>query len=251
MSLEVLFTPAEFLLLAERDLSETFCIVFDVLRATSTMATALWNGAEAIIPVEEIEHALALRRSEPAVLLAGERDGVRIGPGLTGGISFDLGNSPREFTEEMVRGKTIGMTTTNGTRALRACAKARATFAASFLNLQASADAICQAAPKELLLVCSGTLDQAAYEDVLGAGAFCELVWKRYEDGQFADSAWMARELFLQACNNLEGAVSRSRNARRLLARPELRADVAFCVRRDSFPLIAALGKDGLVRKLA
>lgn len=248
-SLEVLFTPADFLNLAQRDLSETTCVVFDVLRATSTMVTALWNGAEALIPVEEISEALALRKRQGGVLLAGERDGVRIGSELTGSVTFDLGNSPREFTTAAVQGKTIVMTTTNGTRALRASAKARATLAGSFLNLGAIATAIRKSEPAQLLLVCSGTLDQAAYEDVLGAGALCDLLWDRYAQGDIADSASMSRELFRQASQDLESAISRSRNARRLLSKPDLRADVAFCLQRDLFPLVAALGKDGLIRR--
>src|SRR2546422_11748827 len=97
-TLEVLFAPAEFAALHQRDLSETACVVFDVLRATSTMVTALANGAAAIIPVAGIPEALAIRQRQPEVLLAGERDGLRIQADLTGSIAFDLGNSPREFT---------------------------------------------------------------------------------------------------------------------------------------------------------
>src|SRR5216110_511568 len=96
--LEVLFAPAEFTALGQRDLNETVCVVFDVLRATSSMATALGNGAEAIIPVADITEALAIRQRQPNVLLAGERNGVRIEANLTGSFPFDLGNSPREFT---------------------------------------------------------------------------------------------------------------------------------------------------------
>lgn len=247
--LEALFTPADFGNLAQKDLSDTFCIVFDVLRATSTMVTALWNGARAIAPVEEIDEALAFRNQQPGVLLGGEREGVRIGPNLAGGITFDLGNSPREFRSEVVQGKTIVMTTTNGTRALKACANARATLAVSFLNLGATAEAIHQSNPARLLLVCSGTLDQSAYEDVLGAGALCDLVWSHYHKGLVSDAALMARQLFLQSQANLASAVSQSRNARRLLSNPELRDDVAFCLQRDLFPLVALLGKDGLVRR--
>src|SRR6266536_3353077 len=121
-TIEVLFTPAEFETLRKRDLSEATCVVFDVLRATSSMVTALANGAEAIIPVSEISEALEIKRKEPEVLLAGERDGLRIEANLTGSISFDLGNSPREFTREKVAGRKIAITTTNGTRALRSCA---------------------------------------------------------------------------------------------------------------------------------
>src|SRR5262245_5284580 len=112
-SLEVLFTPADFAALEARDLSETVCVVFDVLRATSTIVTALANGASAIFPVAEISEALAVRRKEMDVLLAGERNGLRILNHLTGSIAFDLGNSPREFTRAKVAGRPIAMTTTN------------------------------------------------------------------------------------------------------------------------------------------
>jgi len=246
-TLEVLFAPAEYAVMNQRDLRQTVCVVFDVLRATSTMVTALSNGAAAIVPVAEIAEALALRTRQPHVLLAGERDGVRIEGRLTGGVDFDLGNSPREFTAARVRGRTIAMTTTNGTRALRACAPAAAVLLGAFLNLRATAAHIRQLDLPHLLLVGSGTLDQAAYEDVVGAGALCDLLWPDYGGGQVADSAHMARRLFRLAQEDLLAAVSQSRNGRRLLAQPDLRADVPFCVQRDSAQLIAALGEDGRV----
>jgi 2-phosphosulfolactate phosphatase len=118
-SLDVHLTPAEFARLRSRDLSQSVCVVFDILRATSTMVTALANGAAAILPVAEISDALAIRMERPEVLLAGEREGLRILSSSSGGVDFDLGNSPREFTPERVQDKTIVMTTTNGTRALR------------------------------------------------------------------------------------------------------------------------------------
>ena len=247
-TLEVLFAPAEFARLGRRDLRQTVCVVFDVLRATSTMVTALGNGAAAIAPVAEMAEALCLRKGQRKVLLAGERDGVRIEGRLTGGIGFDLGNSPREFTAARVGGRTVATTTTNGTRALRACAPAAAVLLGSFLNLRATAEFIEKQEPLHLLLVCSGTLDQAAYEDVLGAGALCDLLWPKYGDGLVADSAQIARRLFLLEQNDLLAAVAQSRNGRRLMARPELREDVAFCVQREVFGFVAELGEDGLVR---
>ena len=97
-TLEVLFTPAEFEALKSRDLSNTVCVVFDVLRATTSMLAALRHGAAQILPVKEISEALALRgRLPPGALLAGERDGLRIRAGQSGGVDFDLGNSPREL----------------------------------------------------------------------------------------------------------------------------------------------------------
>jgi 2-phosphosulfolactate phosphatase len=250
-SLEVLFTPAEFGALRQRDLREGVCVVFDVLRATSSMVTALANGAEAIMPVEEVAEALAARQRKPKVLLAGERDGLRIPAALTGSIDFDLGNSPREFAPQIVRGKTIVITTTNGTRALRACTSARRVLAASFLNLTATSKFIENLGPSELLLVCSGTLEQAAYEDVLGAGALVDMLWGKYPKDAISDSAYMAVRLFRLEQDNLVSAVASSRNARRLLNRAELHDDVAFCSQRDRFPLVAELGRDGLVRKQA
>jgi 2-phosphosulfolactate phosphatase len=249
-SLEVLFSPAEFALLPKRDLSDASCVVFDVLRATTTMVTALANGAKGIFPVDEISEALAIRQREPEALLAGERDGLRIGPELTGGVAFDLGNSPREFTSRLVTGKTIVMTTTNGTRALCACRGASQVLLGSFLNLRAIANTVASLESARLLIVCSGTFDQAAYEDVLGGGALCDLLWGRFQSGVLADSAQIARELYLRTGGDLLTAMSHSRNARRLLTRPELREDVAFCLRRDVQPLVASLCKDGVVRKL-
>lgn len=247
-TLEVLFAPAEYALMSQRDLRETVCVVFDVLRATSTMVTALGNGATSIIPVAEISEALGIRQHRPDVLLAGERGGVRIEAHLTGGEEFDLGNSPREFTAQRIKGRTIAMTTTNGTRALRACVPASAVLLGSFLNLRATADFIRNKYPFHLLLVCGGTLDQSAYEDLLGAGALCDLVWPEYGSGAVADSAHIARRLFRLEQDNLLAAVSQSRNGRRLLSQPELRADVPFCIQRDLFSLVAELDKEGEVR---
>jgi len=248
-SLEVLFTPADFAALEGRDLSETVCVVFDVLRATSSIVTALANGASAIFPVAEISQALALRRQEPGMLLAGERDGVRILNHLTGSIPFDLGNSPREFTRAKIAGRPIAMTTTNGTRALRACIRAWATFIGSFLNLRATAELLRQESPAHLVLVCSGTFDQAAYEDVLCAGALCEQIWAIYGPGEVSDSTHMARHLFLEEEKDLARAVaSSSRNARRLLANLELSDDVVFCLQRDAFSLVAEMSVDGTIK---
>ena len=237
-SLEVLFSPAEFAALDHINLSETVCVVIDVLRATSSMVTALSNGARAIIPVMGIPEALSLRSQQADMLLAGEREGVRIPVELTGGIAFDLGNSPREFKKEVVAGKTIVMTTTNGTRALRACAHAKKVLVASFLNLRAMAVYLDEEAPAHLILVCSGTNEESAYEDTLCAGALCDLLWVKWSEGSISDSALMARKLFCQERQDLLGAVSQSRNGRRLLSRPDLREDVRFCVQRDVLNMV-------------
>ena len=284
MKIDATLSPAELPALGGRDLRGTVCVVFDVLRATSTFVTALHNGAKAVIPVAEISEALALRQKQPGVLLGGERDGVKIRAGQTGGGDFDLGNSPREYMPEMVRGKTIVSTTTNGTRALRACAGAKTVLAASFLNLTATAQFIRQLQPAQILLVCAGTRENMADEDVLAAGALCEILdaplapsllgapasrrpvgslkpelagetpalpgtVPRFE-GVRNDPAETALDAWRKAKSNLLEAVSAAENARRLLAIPELRDDVAFCLQQDVFDLVATLGRDGAIRIL-
>ena len=248
--LEVMLSPAELLAVRGRDLSQTVCVVFDILRATTTMITALANGAAAIIPVAEITEALAWRQRRPEVLLAGERDGWRIRADLTGGVEFDLGNSPREFTADKVQGRTIVMTTTNGTRALRACANAKTVLIGSFLNLRAVSNWILEQKPPHLLIVCSGTEDEAALEDMLAAGALCERVWPVYAGGHIADSAEIARRLYPLMQHNLLDAMKSARNGRRLLANPELRGDVWLCVQRETIGFVAELLADGTVRRV-
>jgi 2-phosphosulfolactate phosphatase len=271
MKIEAILTPAELPALARRDLRGAACVVFDVLRATSAFVTALRNGANAVIPAAEISEALAFKNSEfgirnsESVLLAGERDGVKIRAAQTGGTDFDLGNSPREFTPETVRGRTIVSTTTNGTRALRACARAQTVLAGSFLNLAATAEFIQRLQPAEVLLVCAGTRENRADEDVLAAGALCEMLGAldlecgdtsplskaptRRRTPQFSESAELARHAWIQAKSDLATVVRNSENARRLLAIPELRDDVAFCLQCDIYPLVARMESDGAIRR--
>src|SRR6266511_3694086 len=250
-SIEVLFSPAEFSALTQRDLGRTACVVLDILRATTTMMTALANGAEAVIPVVEIPEALAVKEQRPEVLLAGERNGLRIRGDQTGGLDFDFGNSPREFLPEKVRGRTIVMTTTNGTRALRACAHAETVLIGAFLNLRAIVNWIRRELPPHLILVCGGTHNQAALEDTLAAGALCERLWPYYASGQVADSAEIARRVYPLLQADLLGAMKHARNGQRLLHHPELRADVYYCIQRETLNFVAGLHPDGAVRKLA
>ncbi len=245
MNLEVLLTPADFGALKHRDLSQSVCVVFDILRATTSMTNALANGAAAIIPVAQIAEALVIKQKQPDVLLAGEREGLRIRAAQTGSIDFDLGNSPREFVAEAVRGKTIAMTTTNGTRALTACTGAKRILIASFLNLQAVANSIKD--ETNLFLVCAGTFEEAAYEDTLAAGALADLLWKKFDLKHIADSSQIAREIYRSAGSDLTGAIQHSKNARRLLANPDLCEDVPFCLQRDTLHFVAEM-HGGIIR---
>jgi 2-phosphosulfolactate phosphatase len=246
--LEVLFSPAEFSSLPHRDLSGTTCVVFDVLRATTSMITALDHGARSIIPVVDIPEALARRQSHPDALLAGERDGLRIPASLAHGTHFDLGNSPLEFTRDRVADRTIIMTTTNGTRALRAAAGGSSVLVACFRNLRAVAETLFHAPPDRLLMICGGTYEEASLEDTLAAGALCAAVWSQYTRGHVADSAAIALALHERWQHDLPAAMQFARNGRRLLAHATLRDDVPFCLQRDVVQLVPTLHADGSVR---
>ena len=242
--IEVLFSPGEYARLHDRDLSKTVCVVFDILRATTTMLTALANGAAEIVPVSEISEALALRSEDGKWLLAGERGGLRIRGELSGGFDFDFGNSPREFLAEKVKGRRIAITTTNGTRALRACSKAAEIHIGAFLNLTALSEELVQSPNKNILIVCAGTAEEASLEDTLAAGALCDLL-----DFELRDSAQIALATYARYKDDLPKALSLAQNGRKLLSIPELREDVEFCLQRDTLQLTAQMGADGVIRR--
>ncbi len=244
--LDVLLSPIEFEALPGRDLSATCCVVFDVLRATSTMTVALANGATGILPCGTIDEAIAARCTNPDLLLAGERGGLRITAEISGSVDFDLGNSPREMAAQAISGRQLAMTTTNGTRALKACAGAQRIWIGSFLNLSALSQTIGNTRPERLLLVCAGTGDESALEDVLGAGALCDLMWENL--GQAAsDAARLACERYRGNSHRLLETASQATNSKRLLAIPDLAEDVAFCFERDAYPFVGEMGADGWV----
>jgi 2-phosphosulfolactate phosphatase len=250
MTLEVTFTPAEFDSLRQQDLSDAACVVFDVLRATSTIVTALARGAESILPVATIEEALRCRAEDARVLLAGERDGLRITAALSGGVDFDLGNSPREYNSAAVRGCRIVSTTSNGTRAFTACRRAKHVFAGSFLNLDGTAKHLARLNCPRVILVCAGTGEAVAFEDCLGAGALCRRLLALNPKLATTDSASFVADMFTANAADLAGAMHKSSNARRLLAIPELHDDVAFCLEQDLFPIVVAAEAGGALRRI-
>jgi len=249
--LDVLFTPADFVALGRRDLSRATCVVFDVLRATTSMITALSAGAEAIIAVSDIPEALGWKVRRPDVLLAGERDGRRILADRTGGVDFDLGNSPREFVADRVAGRWIAATTSNGTRALRACSGAHVVLPACLRNRGSVARWLEMDTSEEWILVCSGTLEDSAYEDVLGAGSLVDRLWPCLSEFEVLDGARMARMLYLNAQSDLAEAMKEhSRNGRRLARMEELAGDIPICAVEDDLDLVAGMDRAGVIRRV-
>jgi 2-phosphosulfolactate phosphatase len=250
--IDVLLSPAEQESLRHRDLSRTACAVFDVLRATTTLLEMLARGAAAVHPVGEIAEAVALRRADPELLLAGERHGLRITAADADGIPFDFGNSPREVRAATLEGRRLAMTTTNGTRALQACFGAQAVWVAAFTNLAATSRVLIQPSVQGLLLVCSGTGANPAYEDILGAGALIDRLLSQagapaYE---LSDTAQVALDTFRGHREDLATAIRAAANARRLLSIPDLAEDVSACLDTDRHDFAAQLHADGWVRRL-
>ena len=145
------------------------CVIIDVLRATTSITTALHNGAQCVFPVERVADALKMKKDHPEYILAGEEDGLRI-PG------FDLGNSPFEFSEDVVKDKSIILKTSNGTVAAK-MVRCQEVLAASFLNLSAVVNYIAKKGRAEI--VCSGTLGRVSLEDCLLAG----FIAKNFKNG--------------------------------------------------------------------
>lgn len=147
-------------------------VVIDVLRACTTIVYALASGAKQVVPCLEVAEALnkAGQFSLSEVLLGGERQGVMID-------GFDLGNSPAEYRPEVVSGKTIVFTTTNGTRAMDRCRKARRVYLAGFVNVSAVCDRLLDA--ERIHIICAGTKGEFSRDDILLAGLMVEKIAAR------------------------------------------------------------------------
>lgn len=166
MLLDLVYHPRE---LVGRDLSNVGCVVLDVLRATTTMINALANDASEIHVYAELDDARAAHaKFTGARLLAGER-------GCLPPEGFDLGNSPGAYTRAVVAGKTIFMSTTNGTRAIHACRAAANTFVAALVNASATARAL-EALGRDVVFVCAGVDGAPGGEDVDAAATIAHLL---------------------------------------------------------------------------
>jgi 2-phosphosulfolactate phosphatase len=183
-SLYTVLSPA---LLHLYDVNNTLVVVIDVLRATSTIATALYNGAKEIIPVDSVQRCIQLGK-ELACVTAGERDG-QIAPGL------QYGNSSFEYPREFIGGKTLVLTTTNGTRLLHMALSKGATeiVTGSFLNLSAVCDHL-KDVNKNVILACAGWKDRVNMEDTMFAGAVVSMVEEYFTIN--CDSSRIAETLY-------------------------------------------------------
>ena len=223
MRVDVAFTPAE---LPKGAAAGRTVVVIDVLRATSTMVHALAKGARRIVPVTTVEEAVrkAEELGRDAVLLCGERDCQRI-------RGFDLGNSPEEFTSERVAGRTLVMSTTNGTPALLAAAGSAERLVGALLNAGAVAQRIA-VAERDALILCSGREGRFAYEDAFCAGLVLRRLRRLRPRVRTDDAGRAALRLLGRGQGSPAPVLRRSAAARRLLELG-LGQDVQFCAQVD------------------
>jgi 2-phosphosulfolactate phosphatase len=215
----------------DRDgLTGALVVIIDVLRSGSTVIAALESGATRIIPVEGLETALRVARASDRAshVLAGERGGRMI-------EGFDLGNSPPAFTPAAVGGTTVILTTTNGTRAVAAAAKADRMLICAINNCGAVARAVRGAT--RLAILCCGTEGRLSAEDVLCGGMLLDELGDRLGAAPPEDAARLARLLAREVGGRVEEFLLSCENGRSLAAMG-LAADVVHCARRDSSRLV-------------
>ena len=235
MKIDAALSPLEIDLLPGLDLARTTAVVFDVLLTTSSMITALANGATGVYPVTTMKEAEEMKSLLPGALLAGERNGLPFD-------GFDLGNSPLDY--RWLSAEQIIMLTANASLALRACAKAERVLVGSLLNMGALAAHLKDANPANLLLVCAGTVREPALEDLFAAGMLCS----NLKEVALTDSAKITAAVFRRYQEDALHCLHESRKGRSLMA-DNRREDVRWCAHRSLYAVVAEM-MDGVVRKI-
>lgn len=230
--IEVCLTPA---LLDLYTIENSIVVVIDILRATSSITYGIENGAKGIIPVMNVEDCLNF--ADKGYLLAAERNGEVV-------EGYDFGNSPFSYTAEKVAGKTIVLTTTNGTKAMHlAQERAHQVIVGSFLNLSSVCDYL-KKENKDVLLLCAGWKDNFNLEDTLFAGAVVEQLQNDFTVGD--DSSVAALDMYQLAKGDLRKYLKKSSHSHRLM-KLNIEEDVKFCLRVDVCTTIPVLEGEKLV----
>ena len=222
------------------DVSSSIVVIIDVLRATSTIATALYNGAKSIIPVDSVAECIKLGR-QIDVITAGERDG-KIADGLK------YGNTPLQYTPEFIKGKILVLTTTNGTRLLHMALAdgAPGIITGSFCNLSAVCDYLIKQ-KRSVILACAAWKDRINIEDTLFAGAVISRIKNNFQ--QNCDASQMAETLYIQANNDLFGFLKEKNASHYMrLMGYGLEEDIRYCLTIDNSNALVVYDSGRLVR---
>lgn len=234
MNIEVCYTPQAYNLFHKDD---SIVVVIDIFRATSAIVTAFYNGVSKMIPVSTVEEAKEYQSK--GYMAAAERDGEII-------EGFELGNSPFGYMNNKVKGKTIAISTTNGTQAIEVSRKASKILVGSFLNL----DVLCEylvTQKKDVILVCAGWKNKFNLEDTIFAGAVVEKLTTESEFEITCDSAIASKHLYNMAKEDLFEFLSNSSHRNRL-AKLDLERDIKYCLTPNQCPVIPVMEGKYLVK---
>ena len=217
----------------ESKIKDKIVLVIDVLRATSTIATALDNGAKKIIPVLNVQEAIDYKKSNPNYKIGGERNGIKQ-PG------FDFGNSPLEYKEKIVKNETIVITTTNGTRAINHCKSAKKIILLSFLNLN-SVNKIVQF-EEDIVIICAGTNNLFSIDDGVCAGALIYNLRKN-NNCKLGDMGLACLTLYENTRDNLHNLISKCHHYK-VLENIGCQFDLEYCLKENTLNIVP-IYKDG------
>jgi len=218
------------------DVSNSIVVIIDVLRATSTITTALYNGAKCVIPVDSVSRCMELGRQIEGIT-AGERDG-KIAEGL------EYGNSPFEYPREFIEGKTLVLTTTNGTRLLHMALEkgAKEIITGSFPNLSAVCDHLIEM-KQNVILGCAAWKDRVNLEDTLFAGAVISHVKEHFSIN--CDSSHMAESMYEKGKKDLFAFLKKTDASHyHRLMNFGLEDDIRYCLTADGANVLP-IYKDG------
>lgn len=232
--LEVCLSPA---LLHLYNTDGAVVVIIDVFRATSTIAAALYNNAKSVIPVASVEECIELGNSIENSVTAGERNGH-----IVEGLQY--GNSPSEYTEDFISGRTLVLTTTNGTRLLHMVKGAEAIITGSFLNLSAVCEFL-KEKNKNVLLACAAWKDRFNLEDTLFAGTVVNKLRHSFDIN--CDSARAAELLYYAMGDRRPIDMLRDSSHYRRLAAYGLENDMEYCASIDLHPVVPYLHGQELV----
>jgi 2-phosphosulfolactate phosphatase len=230
--IEACFSPREF-----HQYEEGFelIVVIDVLRATSAICAAIENGVKGIIPVDSVEEAREYLNK--GYIAAAEREGQIV-------EGFPMGNSPISFLDPKLKGETIVLTTTNGTKAIKIAEKKETVVIGSLNNLKPLTDWLISQ-ERNILVLASGWKDKFNLEDTICAGAIIDGVLESRKFASNEDSSVAAKFIYRSAKENIFSYLKASSHRRRL-RKLNLNADVSFCLTPNNLSAIPIL-KDGIL----
>ncbi len=236
MKVDVCLIPLE---VTEERIKDRVIAVVDVLRASTSIIYALEHNARAVIPTESVADAMdkAQQFERETLLLCGERDGKKI-------VGFDLGNSPIEYSPDVVKGKTIIFSSTNGSKTLLKTRSAKASIIASFVNLSASVQFLLNQ-NSDIVIICAGKLDRFSLEDAVCAGFIANMISEQQSDAIFTDGALAASALAMVYGTDLNNMLAGCRHGEYLTS-IGMESDLSICAEVDRFTSIP-LFRDGKI----